>query len=517
MQPDAAPVSFPLANWQQAIPAHWRAPLARLTLAALALIAIMGSDWAAMFDQWWNSSTFNHILLVPFIIGWLIWARAGELAKLQPECWWPGLIPFAGAMMLWLLGAVSSLDLFRQAGAVAALASLAITLLGPRVSAGLAFPLAYMAFLVPVGEELVPWLQMITADITIALTEASGIPAHIEGVFIDTPAGLFEVAEACSGVNFLIAMVALGTLVAHVAFRSNVRRAAFMIAAIALPIIANGIRAWGTIHIAQSQGVEFAAGVDHIVYGWVFFAIIVAVLIACAWPFFDRSANDPMIDAAGIRANGFLRKLSRLAISPALALAALAVLLIGAQAWAGAASRAEAKLPDIIALTAPDGWRPVAYEPSVAWMPLAEGADRRAMIRLESGPGRQVDVFVAVYAAQREGKEAGAFGQGALIPDTPWRWLGNADAVDGANTQWLQANGVVRRYAETSYRSGDLLTGSNLDLKLATMRDALAIRARPTAMLILSAEGPQADTAVAALRRDIGDRGEWMDRAIHND
>jgi EpsI family protein len=249
----------------------------------------------------------------------------------------------------------------------------------------------------------------------------------------------------------------------------------------------------------------------------VFFAIIVAVLIACAWPFFDRSANDPMIDAAGIRANGFLRKLSRLAISPALALAALAVLLIGAQAWAGAASRAEAKLPDIIALTAPDGWRPVAYEPSVAWMPLAEGADRRAMIRLESGPGRQVDVFVAVYAAQREGKEAGAFGQGALIPDTPWRWLGNADAVDGANTQWLQANGVVRRYAETSYRSGDLLTGSNLDLKLATMRDALAIRARPTAMLILSAEGPQADTAVAALRRDIGDRGEWMDRAIHND
>ncbi|MFD2578559.1 archaeosortase/exosortase family protein [Novosphingobium colocasiae] len=44
-----------------------------------------------------------------------------------------------------------------------------------------------MALLIPVGEELVPLLQTVTAKITIALTHFSGIPARIDGVFIDTP------------------------------------------------------------------------------------------------------------------------------------------------------------------------------------------------------------------------------------------------------------------------------------------------------------------------------------------
>ena len=67
----------------------------------------------------------------------------------------------------------------------------------------LLFPLAFAVFLVPFGEEIVPPLQMLTAEIVIALTHLSGIEAHIDGVFIDTPAGLFEVAAACAGVQFV--------------------------------------------------------------------------------------------------------------------------------------------------------------------------------------------------------------------------------------------------------------------------------------------------------------------------
>jgi exosortase len=69
-------------------------------------------------------------------------------------------------------------------------------------------------------------------------------------VFITAPGGYFEVAEACSGVKFLIAMVAYGTLVANVCFRSWPRRAAFMAMALVVPILANGVRAWGTVFIA---------------------------------------------------------------------------------------------------------------------------------------------------------------------------------------------------------------------------------------------------------------------------
>jgi hypothetical protein len=101
-----------------------------------------------------------------------------------------------------------------------------------------------------------------------------------------------------------------------------------MAACVVVPILANGVRAWGTIYVAQSRGVEFAAGFDHIVYGWIFFAIVMALLIGLAWRFFDRPAHDRLIDAEAIDASPLLDRLShqRMPSWPAVAV------LIGATA-----------------------------------------------------------------------------------------------------------------------------------------------------------------------------------------
>jgi exosortase A len=199
----------------------------------------------------------------------------------------------------------------------------ALVVLGPKVTAGLVFPLCYMLFLVPFGGEFIPWLQAITARIAVALTQLSGVPATLTGVFIDTPVGRFEVAEACSGVKFLIAMIALGTLVAHMGFRSWKRRALFMAACVVVPVLANGVRAWGTIYIAQSLGVAFAAGFDHIVYGWIFFALVMAAVLGVAWRFFDRPIDDRLVDVAAIEVSATLETLARFEIGGWRALAAM--------------------------------------------------------------------------------------------------------------------------------------------------------------------------------------------------
>ena len=121
-------------------------------------------------------------------------------------------------------------------------------------------------------------------------------------ILIDTPAGLFIVAEECSGVKFLIAMLALGLLVAHTCFASWNRRAWFLIACVVVPIIANGIRAWATIFLAQYVGAEAAGGFDHIVYGWFFFALVLALVLGVAWRWFEREPEEAGWTAAGIAA-----------------------------------------------------------------------------------------------------------------------------------------------------------------------------------------------------------------------
>lgn len=269
----------------------WRGTLTLLGLVAAAMIVITSREWGEMVHQWWNIDTYTHILLVPAIIGWLVWLRLDAIGKVTPEPWVPGLLLTAGGLALWLIGRVTEINLIAHAGVVGALQGAVVAVLGLRVSLMLALPIAFAAFLVPFGDEMIPALQLITAEIAIALTHASGIPAVVDGIYIETPVGLFIVAEACSGVKFLIAMVTLAVLVCFTRFDSWSRRAAFIAAAIIVPILANGVRAWGTIFIAQSQGVEFAAGFDHIFYGWIFFALVVAILIAGAWKFFEREPD----------------------------------------------------------------------------------------------------------------------------------------------------------------------------------------------------------------------------------
>lgn len=495
--------------------AAWCGPLIRLALASIALVAAFHDDWLAMARQWWDISTYNHILLIPVVLAWLVVQRLPELAKIAPRGAWLGVALFAGAALLWLLGSVSGLAVASQLGAVAMLASAVVAILGVRVGAGLLFPLCYMILLVPFGDELVPALQMITAGLVIGLVRLSGIPAFIDGVFIDTPAGLFEVAEACSGVKFLIAMAAFGLLAAHVCFKSWPRRMVFVAFCLAVSVLANGVRAWATVFAAQYVGAEKATGFDHIVYGWVFFAFVIALVLAVAWRRFDRPGDDPMIDGAAIAAAPCLGRLEGPVLPSVWTLVLPAMLAGAALLWASAADGLSARLPRQIFLPEVSGWRRVDYAPGVWWQPRASGAKHRLLGRYADAQGRQVDVFVALYAAQGEGREAGGFGEGAMPPGQGWAWLSPGPAIPAGMADRFLAEGKVTRLAETYYRTGKLLTGSNARLKLAGMRDRLLLRERATMMLILSAEDrPRrpAERAIADFRRAVGPLDGWMDR-----
>ncbi|MET4132093.1 exosortase A [Porphyrobacter sp. MBR-155] len=333
-EPAALPASA-AARFDRIAPA-WRTPLLALAAAWITLIAATAPSWGEMLHQWWNIDTYNHLLLVPFIIGWLVMLKAGELARITPQPFLPGLALVAAALALWWAGRAADINLIAHAGAVGAVQAAVLTVLGLRASALLALPLAMGAFLVPFGDEIIPPLQFITADITVALTRWSGVPASIEGIYINTPAGLFIVAEACSGVKFLIAMVTLGVLVAFTRFASWRRRAAFLAACIIIPILANGVRAWATVYIAQYVGAEAATGFDHIVYGWIFFAVIVAALLAGAWRFFEREPEDYGWTADALTTWHWLTRAEGLNIAPTVpalviagmaAIAALAAML----------------------------------------------------------------------------------------------------------------------------------------------------------------------------------------------
>jgi EpsI family protein len=289
----------------------------------------------------------------------------------------------------------------------------------------------------------------------------------------------------------------------------------FMAACLVVPILANGVRAWGTIYAAQFIGVEKAAGFDHIVYGWIFFALVLAAVIGGGWRFFDRPLDAPMIDVARIEVQPLLSRMAGACIPASGALAGLGVLVAAVMGWAVTADRLAAPLASAIDLPEVPGWHRVDYLPSLWWEPRAGGADHRLLGRYADKNGQTVDVFYALYAGQGEGREAGGFGEGALTPSSPWAWQGNGPAFADARSERLLGHGRIERLAVTWYRTGMVTTGNNARLKLAVIADHLLLRARPTAMLIVSAEdrrGHSARETIARFLAATGSTGPWMDR-----
>ena len=504
------------------LPQVWRAPLLQLGLVWLALIGLFFADWRDMAGQWWDSSTYNHILLIPPIIGWLVSQRRDEVLRLRPVGWWPALIVFAGAALFWLLGLFAGLAVARQLAVVVMAQAGFAAVMGPEVVAGLLFPLFYMLFMVPLGDEMIPGLQTLTAQLTMVFLHLAQIPATIHGVFINTPAGYFEVAEACSGIKFLIAMVAYGALVANVCFLSWGRRAAFMVVSVVVPIIANGMRAFGTIWIAGWYGISFASSFDHVFYGWVFFALVMALCMAVGWRFFDRPVEVPMIDPVAIAAMPLVRTLVRQRVAPRYALPAMLSIALGSIAWGGVAHSLTAKLPDAIGLSAPKGWTAVPIDDGMVWAPLHGGSDQHVRMRFRNAQGATVDVSFALYANQGQGREAAGFGQGAMPLGSRWAWerVGpSAGPASGqAKSDVIQAPSPgplpERRLCLTWYRSGALLSGSNLALRLHAMGDHLALRRQATGVLILSASdqlNPDPAAALAAFMGSVGPIDRWID------
>ena len=275
-----------------------------------------------MAHQWWNIDTYSHILLILPILAWLVWIRRDEVARVEAQGWWPGFLCCLLGLAICFVGRSADINLIAQLGVIVAFQGATFGILGLRVGLILAFPLAYMFFLVPFGDEIIPPLQYVTAEMATALTRFSGVETVADGIHIDTPAGLFIVAEECSGVKFLVAMVALGVLVAYSCFASWKRRMLFLLACVIVPIVANGIRAWATIFIAQYVGAEAAGSFDHIVYGWFFFGIVIALVLGVAWRWFEREPEEAGWNAQQVSALPMLQRLEGNGASPALVLGA---------------------------------------------------------------------------------------------------------------------------------------------------------------------------------------------------
>lgn len=418
------------------ITSKWRQSL----LMWMALVAVLiGSFWPtvkSLLDIWNNNVAFGHCLLIAPIIAWLVWQRRHYVMQVEPQVWPIGLILLSLSAVLWLVGWAGRINVVQHAAFVFMLQSTIPLIFGRHVTRAVLFPWLFAVFMIPVGDQFVPYLQHVTVWFVIKLLTLFQVPFTLDGTFFHVPNGNFQVAEACSGIRYLTSMVAVAAVFANIAFQNVWRRATVMLMSIALPIVANGIRAWGIIYLAYVSGNKLAMGIDHILYGWVFFALVMVLFIFICRMFSDKPVDDPAMDIKPVLAARALLAPPR--ISPWTISIAGIIIISGI---VGYSRMLENRAPTLV-LTgikpfSISGWHEAAPADAVDWKPVYRNIDAEKQTVLIDDAGHRVTFYLGVYTSQTIDKNLITYGNGAFTfseDGSTWAWTANTKTPLLANT-----------------------------------------------------------------------------------
>jgi len=403
----------PPAVLSPAARAGWVRAAILSALASLLILCLFWPTARSMVETWWRSETFTHGFLVVPITLWLAWHRREHIASLVPAFSWLGFVAFVAAASAWLTGYLADALVVAQFGLVGMVVGAVWAILGNRVARELFFALGFLFFAVPVGEALVPWLMDFTASFTVGLLRLTGIPVYREGLFFSVPSGNWSVIETCSGIRYVIASVTLGVIYAYLAYQSTWRRVVFIVVSALVPVLANGLRAYSIVMIAHLSDMKLATGVDHLLWGWLFFGVVMLIVfgIGAIWREPEAVPREPAKGAA-IAAHSKGVAVGAVAVM-------VTVLALRVATDEIAVHQSQVRAPTTLPVTLGD-WTRADGRPW-SWLPIFLPADLGASLTYRKG-ALPVTVDVAHFVHQRQDAEA-INTQNRLVPskDSPWR------------------------------------------------------------------------------------------------
>lgn len=381
----------------QTAPWGWRNALLALLLLIVCIVVVYRDTALAMVTIWYRSETFTHGFVVLPITLWLVWRRRIELALMTPKPNGLFMLVFAGLALMWMLGNMVGVNSVTQLALVAMMVAAVPAVLGLPVASRIAFPLGFMFFAVPIGEFFMPQLMDWTADFTIFALRLSGVPVFREGNNFVIPTGSWSVVEACSGVRYLIASVTVGTLYAYLNYQSLRRRLMFILVAILVPIVANWLRAYMIVMLGHLSGNTIAVGVDHLIYGWVFFGVVILLMfmIGARWsePELEIGADTRHVVAGtgGVRVDGLRFWLVAIGCAVVVALPSIATGVLRT-------TSNQTKLQLVLGEVAMQPWQ-VSDTGTMAYKPYFE-APSAEMNQAYAISGRTIGVYLGYYRDQ---------------------------------------------------------------------------------------------------------------------
>jgi exosortase A len=230
---------------------------------SLSNIPVLQTIWENSFDD----GTYSHAYLIPIISMYLYYqlSRIGKLTYRDNISILPLTLLCCSATLFFIMVS-AQISLGYWAATLAVL--LSSVLLIYRANWQVFFPTLFLAFLMPGWGVLTASLQKISINAVSFLMSYTGIPTFVEGNLVTIPAGVFEIADGCSGLRYLIVSLAISSLFSFL-YIKNIRNAlVFFTVAILGALITNWVRITALILVGEYTNMESDLMTDHNMFGW---------------------------------------------------------------------------------------------------------------------------------------------------------------------------------------------------------------------------------------------------------
>jgi exosortase len=236
----------------------------------------------SMISDWWDDPDYSYAFLVPVLVGYVLWRERRRYAGVNLQPHGVGVLIMLLSVCA-LIGGTLGADLFIPRFSLwMLLIGGVIYLFGWSMLRALAFPLGYLVLMIPlpgiVQNQITFPLQLLASRTAENLIQLTGIPVFREGNLLRVPFYSVEVAQACSGIRSLLALIALGVAYAYLGERRTWIRLLLVMLMVPIAICTNAVRITVSCLVGYKFGPEWAEGFLHLFSGWLIFVAALILL-----------------------------------------------------------------------------------------------------------------------------------------------------------------------------------------------------------------------------------------------
>ncbi len=247
------------------------------------LVAVTYADILyGLYINWSHDENYSHGFLIPFISGYFAWQQREDLEGLPVKPANSGILLIILSLLILCGGVSAQVDFVSRTTFVFLLAGIVLFLLGWQWLKGLALPLGFLFFMIPlpyvVYDSIAFPLKLFVAKFSVVSLKLMGVVVLREGNIIMLPETVLEVADACSGLRSLMSLLALGVALAFLSQNNKSGRIVLVLLTIPIAIFTNMLRVIGTGFLSQYYGAAAAEGFFHEFAGMGVFLLAMVLL-----------------------------------------------------------------------------------------------------------------------------------------------------------------------------------------------------------------------------------------------